>query len=506
MRVILASSLLITLGLSYASEDPDIIAYNATPRAKIALSSLAGDVTNTSISQWALAKTGSLGGATVTWVTQGTEVSRIDNILFYNGVFTAKNRGTAGATIGNIVVHLQAYNTTTKKWVTRSSVVADATQDDAATQAWVQDSGSNTASLVTENAASRSLMFTDAATNSTFALVPQVTVAPGAVIKLRFTASFDNNVLALAVNAKVRAQVAISFGNAQANNNSAPNVDINGNGIIDGDELWIRSVYGTIAKDTIPAAIPGNQSVTLTDSPSDIATTGSVTFTNPQITINGLQGTVIVNYNGGAAGGTITNCAHLTGPGQTTTIGSDTFTNIAPTNLTACDTQVIDPHACSPGAPGCGWADGDMVTYNQENWGSVGTTASILLSNQFFNVFTNGFVEIGIPGISGFSAIFGSASAVIDYQPTTGVPGPLDNDLVDPTSTSSGVFGGHVLALQIDVAFNDAGQMSGTAPLTFGNLRVCGLAGTPGFNGFTVREILGALNTAIGGGAARSRQ
>lgn len=148
------------------------------------------------------------------------------------------------------------------------------------------------------------------------------------------------------------------------------------------------------------------------------------------------------------------------------------------------------------------WQNGDLVTYNQDNWGTIGTTASNLLSNHFFTVFTSGFVEFGISGSGGFSAAFTSANAVIDYQPTSGTPGALDNDLVDPTSTSSGVFGGYVLALQLDLAFTDAGLVAGSAPLLFGNLRVCNLTDTPAFNGSTVRQVIGALNTAIGGGAA----
>ena len=48
-------------------------------------------------------------------------------------------------------------------------------------------------SLFTENAASGQLLFTDAATNTTFSLVPQVTIPGGATRTLLFSASFDNN-------------------------------------------------------------------------------------------------------------------------------------------------------------------------------------------------------------------------------------------------------------------------------------------------------------------------
>jgi hypothetical protein len=158
-------------------------------------------------------------------------------------------------------------------------------------------------------------------------------------------------------------------------------------------------------------------------------------------------------------------------------------------------------HAFCAGASGCGWQDGDMVTYNPDNWGTLSTAASTNLSNNFYAVYPGGGVEIGIGGPAGFSALFTSASAVLDYQPADGSPAPLDNDLQDPVSTSSGVFGGHVLAVQLDVDFSDTGHLNGSANLHFGDLRVCGLTATPGFNGSTVRQVLGSLNQALGGAA-----
>jgi hypothetical protein len=505
MRVILASSLLValtTLAGCADNESFQLSSLLAAPRANMQLKKADAALTNTSDTQWTLTKTGSTGGATITWLAQATQGSTTNGMLIYNGVFRVENKGNAGATIGNIVVNLQTFNAATNKWITRYSVVADATQDDAATSANVNPKPtSENKSTFTENSASGSLLFTDATTNSAFALVPQVTVAPGEVKKLLFTATYDNAVLNLAVGTATRAEILVSFGNAKAGGTSAANIDINGNGIVDSDEAWIQTIDAHPAA-TVPAGTPANTNVVLTDTVSDITTTGTVTFSNPVININGLSGTVIVNYDGGASGGTITNCAHLTSAGQQTNVVGDNFNNVNPVDLTACDTQVIGPHMCSPGAPGCGWANGDMVTYNQDNWGTIGTTASNLLADNFFAVFTSGVVEIGIAGVGGFSAIFSSANAVINYQPTTGVPGPLNADLFDPTSTSSGVFGGHVLALQIDVAFTDADVVSGSAPLFFGNLRVCNLTDTPAYNGLSVRQVLDALNTALGGGTA----
>lgn len=468
------------------------------PYADLDLKKATASLTQTSTTSWTLEKVGSQGVSSITWEATATQGPTQSGLLIVNGTFKLRNKGNGGATIGNIVVNLQTK--VNGRWVTRSSDIADATQDDAATEAYVDsDKCSENKKKFTENSASGHLLFTDDATNSTFALVPQVTIPSHTTTKLRFSASFDNNVLDLPTNSKARVEIIVSFGNAKPGRKSAHDVDINGNGIIDADEHWIESVDRR-KELVVPPQIPSNEEVVLTDSPSDITTTGTVTFSNPMIVINGTTALVTVNYDGGASGGTITNCAHLTGEGQTVTVEDDEFPNVQAIDLTACDTQVIGPHTCSPGAPGCGWEDGDMLTYNQDNWGELATQASTVLVASFDATYPNG-VEIGILGAAGNSAKFTSPDAILDYQPASGPAGPLDNDLLDPTSTSSGVFGGHVLALQLDVDLSDAGALNGTAMLHFGDLRVCGLTATPAFNDQTVRSVLGSLNNALGGGA-----
>ncbi|MGH8614202.1 MAG: hypothetical protein ACREYF_19770 [Gammaproteobacteria bacterium] len=481
VRVVLACVGLLTAGSTAL----------AASWAHMQLKQAAATLTNTSDTAWTLTKTGSLDGATVTWEAVATEGATTTGLLLVNGVFRVENKGTAGATIGNIVVSLQTKNPATNKWVTRSSNVADATDDDGALSVNTADGG------YTENAASGPLLFTDADTNSTFALVPQVTIAPGTIQKLRFSSTFGNQVLNLAVGTQVRTAIIVTFGNARATGQSAPNVDINGNGSIDADEAWVQSVDGRITT-TVPTPTPSNELVTLIDTVQDITTTGTVTFSNPQISINFPTALVTVDYDGGTDGGTITNCAHLTSSGQTTNVVGDDFNNLAPVDLTACDTQVIGPHVCSPGAPGCGWADGDMITYNQDNWGTTITTAGLLLANYFDFVYPGG-VAIGLSG-NGFSAVFTSADVVSAYQPASGPSGTFDNDLIDPISTSAGIFGGYALAVQLDVDFGDAHHLDGAAGYLFGDLRVCGLTATPGLNGSTVRGALDAINQGLGGG------
>jgi len=148
------------------------------------------------------------------------------------------------------------------------------------------------------------------------------------------------------------------------------------------------------------------------------------------------------------------------------------------------------------------FAVGDFVTYSQENWGGDPDSdpAAQMLVDRFMG-FYGGGTEVGIPLNAGWSIIFTSAAAVLNYLPSSGAPGPLTADLVDPTSTSSGLLGGYVLALQLNVDFNDAGFLHGTSAVLFGDLILTQLPFLPEFNGYTVRQFLGEANRILGAGA-----
>jgi hypothetical protein len=137
----------------------------------------------------------------------------------------------------------------------------------------------------------------------------------------------------------------------------------------------------------------------------------------------------------------------------------------------------------------------------QGGWGAPpnGNNIGALLANNFASVYPGGFVEIGIGGSGGFSMKFTSAPAIQTYLPAGGPPAALTADLVNPTSSSAGVFGGQVLALQLNVDFGEQGLTpSSSGPV--GNL-VFNDATSP-LNGQTVRQILALANIAIGGGNA----
>lgn len=455
----------------------------------------------TSSTAWTLTKQGSLNPSTqtVTWTITATKGATTTGLLIVYGTMTVRNQGTGGATIGNIVVNLQTRSGNT--WVSKSADVADATQDDAATTAKiVSTASSENKSSFTENAASGQLSFMDAKTNTMFALVPQVIIAPGTQRTLLFTATFNNNVLNLAPGTQSRVEVIVSFGNASNNGATQPNIDINGNGIIDADEARVRSVPARLGL-TVPQQTTSTSTATITDTLADITKTGTVTFNNVQINLGATTGTVTAHYDGGTSGGTITNCAHLDSQNQTTGCGGHNFP-MPGVHLTACNTQAIGPHACTPGAPGCGWMAGQLITYPQESWGDGGATAGMLLLAQYDNVYaaTFGVLEVGIAGATGFSIRFSDALSVLGCLPASGPAAALNADLVNPTSSASGIFGGLVTALALNVDFSDAGVLGGTVTVHFGDVLLCGLTATPSLNGTTVRQFLATANTALGGG------
>ena len=116
---------------------------------------------------------------------------------------------------------------------------------------------------------------------------------------------------------------------------------------------------------------------------------------------------------------------------------------------------------------------------------------------------TGGLLEIGISGPSGFSILFTSASGVIGYLPAANAIGPLNADLVDPSSSSSGAYGGEVAALALNVDFSDAGHLLRLPAVAFGDLVLVGFADAfAPANGLSVRDLLSVANEILGGGSS----
>ena len=148
-----------------------------------------------------------------------------------------------------------------------------------------------------------------------------------------------------------------------------------------------------------------------------------------------------------------------------------------------------------------GWKSGDMTTYDEASWGDVpnGTNIASLLNDNYDNVYasTSGLFQIG----NGFSLEFTNASNLLSYLPAGGAPMPLNATLIDPTSSPSGIFGGNVATLKLNIDFSDANLLSAGSGLKFGDLVIYNLTTNTDLNGITVRGLLSIANTALGGGS-----
>lgn len=164
----------------------------------------------------------------------------------------------------------------------------------------------------------------------------------------------------------------------------------------------------------------------------------------------------------------------------------------------ACLSVLVFCGAALAGNSEAAFLPGEYQTFTQESWGAPTAPGNggTLLKNRFDFVYPGG-LEVGLSGPIGSSMVFLSAAAVRDYLPASGAPASLNIDLVEPTSTAAGAYGGSVLALQLNVDFADSGDLFVSTP-AFGDLR---LVGTPyaAFNGLSVRELLRQSNRILGG-------
>jgi hypothetical protein len=99
---------------------------------------------------------------------------------------------------------------------------------------------------------------------------------------------------------------------------------------------------------------------------------------------------------------------------------------------------------------------GEFVTFSEDEWGETpaGGNVGALLENNYDSIFApSDLLEVGIHGSAGFSIIFDNPDDLIAYLPANGTAGALTADLLDPASSASGVFGGEVAALALNIAF-----------------------------------------------------
>lgn len=171
-----------------------------------------------------------------------------------------------------------------------------------------------------------------------------------------------------------------------------------------------------------------------------------------------------------------------------------------------------DPKVTVQG-PACGFTGfnaGDYCTYTQGGWGApnpAGNNPAQQLVVNFGAVYPSG-VEVGIPGAGGYSMIFNSVAAIRAYLPGGGTASALTQDYINPTrtpppnpTTPGGVFGGQVLALQLNVDFNTASKLASNLS-NFSSVKLVN-TGTS-LDTKTIAQILASANTALGGSSLPS--
>jgi len=148
------------------------------------------------------------------------------------------------------------------------------------------------------------------------------------------------------------------------------------------------------------------------------------------------------------------------------------------------------------------WQVGDLTTYGQGVWSDPTYPANALLVANFNTVYgSTGGLVAGSP--SGFTLIFTDAASVLAYLPSIGPYAALNGSALNPISTSSGAFGGDVVALTLNVDFSDAGLLPGTSGFKFGDLTLADFTGTLApLDGLTVRQFLADMNTLLSGGSS----
>ena len=163
---------------------------------------------------------------------------------------------------------------------------------------------------------------------------------------------------------------------------------------------------------------------------------------------------------------------------------------------------------CAGSANATTWNVGDLTSYTQASWGDDLSgvpqgQAALLLVHKYDTVYASSFGIVTVGSTSGFTMRFSDASSVLAYMPAIGPFGPLNGNVLDPITTASGGFGGEVMGLELNVDFTDAGVLTGVSGIHFGDLILANLTGSLSvLNGLTVRQILGDVNTLLGGGSS----
>ncbi len=118
-----------------------------------------------------------------------------------------------------------------------------------------------------------------------------------------------------------------------------------------------------------------------------------------------------------------------------------------------------------------GYKPGEFCTYTQGGWGAKpsGNNVGQLLYTYFDTVYPSQVLQVGAKEPPGFAMFFEDTETLQSYQyitaylPSGSTPDALADDYINPMDKNeSGVFGGQVTALQLNVDFSASGKMPQT--------------------------------------------
>jgi hypothetical protein len=159
---------------------------------------------------------------------------------------------------------------------------------------------------------------------------------------------------------------------------------------------------------------------------------------------------------------------------------------------TCYQTITVEPCPCTFTIGGWGTScPGDVSNYHP----------GCIRDNYWGVVFGTDSVMIGHP--DGFTAKWSSSQAVADFLPNGSTAGVLDQNYVDPLSTSAGVLASQILALRLNVEYSCAGIFTilgfPTAGDCYGDALVPESCANGLFSGLTIYEFLALADSTVAG-------
>jgi hypothetical protein len=450
-----------------------------------------------------------------------------NHILVLTGQLKITNGGQQIPTLESVVANLQT-KTAGNKFTTYASAVAVKALTCKDGQGL---EGGQTCFGQFLNAPGATITLTDLNGNDVTAYLDTVPIPPSTCANptlINYKVEFDLDKLNLGPGAQARLELLTTFAGAGPRGNSAESVsctkDVNCNGIISGDNPQtcqidesetnnIRTV-ATRKSFIIPGFVDVCPSITKTD-----AGASSLDSSCVQASSNSLDNIISKQSQGAVDNEQISGIASCMDHTCTTNIvnaaqiscsdGRNELIEGSPASATISAVCIVYEPICGDGV--CEEPEnevncpedctvppitkGDFCTYTQGGWGAVchGGNPGCIRDNNFASTFPNGLL-IGHASTN-YRATWTSSSAIKDFLPATTTPDVLTENLLNPVSTSAGVFAGQITALTLSVKFDDAGILNSASTTPLGNLHIQ----SGPFAGLTVRQLLALANDVVGG-------